>query len=205
MEQPSLLIAFLPLAQGGLFTTSLVIVIVIAWAIACAIKKAANKYPPVAPDQSAVSGVGGWLLLLILGLVFLGPLMGAGLMNSDFMSVESQYPNLKTVAEWRTYKSARWWTFLLVCCLSFYAGLGLVKGRNILVVKRAKIILWVIGPVANVVLDVFLPILIFGKAEPDPQFVGSMIASIIAAAIWTTYLSKSKRVMATYGSNTPST
>lgn len=195
MDKPSMLIAFLPL----------LIVIVIAWAIARGIKKAANKYPPAAPEQSTVSGVGGWLLLLVIGLMFLGPLMGAGRINADFMSVEDQYPNLKSVAEWGTYKSATWWTFLIVCCLSFYAGLGLVRERNITAVKRAKIILWVIGPLASLILGVFLPVLIFGKSEPDPQFVGSMIASIIAAAIWTAYLSKSQRVKATYGITTPST
>ena len=191
----TLLLAFLPLA----------IIIVIAWAISRAIKRTANKYPPAAPDQSNVSGVGGWLLLLVVGLMFLGPLMGAGRINSDFMSVESQYPNLKTVAAWGTYKIATWWTFLPVCLLSFYAGLSLVKGRNILVVKRAKIILWVIGPITSIVMGIFLPLLIFGKTEPDPQFIGGMIASIIAAAIWTAYLSKSKRVLATYGSNTAGT
>jgi len=184
---------------------TLTIVIVIAWAIAHGIKKAANKYPSAAPEQSTVSGVGGWLLLLILGLMFLGPLMGAGRIDSDFMSAENQYQNLKTLAEWGTYKSATWWTFLFVCCLSFYAGLGLVKGRNMLVVKRAKIILWVIGPLANLMQGVFLPVLTFGKSESDPQFVGGMIGSIIVAAIWTAYLSKSKRVRATYGNNTPST
>lgn len=195
MEKPSMLIAFLPL----------VIVIVIAWSISRGIKKAANKYPPAAPEQSSVSAVGGWLLLLVLGLIFIDPLMGSGRINSDFMSVEDQYPNLKSIAEWGTYKSATWWTFLFVCCLSFYAGLGLVKDRSMLAVKRAKFILWVIGPLASLILRVFLPVLFFGKSEPDPQFVGSMIASIIAAAIWTAYLSKSKRVKATYGFNTPST
>lgn len=195
MEKPSVLIAFIPLA----------IVIVIAWVIARGIKKAANKYPSAAPEQIAVSGVGGWLLLLVTGLMFLGPVMGAGRINADFMSVEDQYPNLKTVTEWGTYKSATWWTFLLVCCLSFYAGLGLVKERSMSAVKRAKIILWVIGPLASLILGAILPVLIFRRFEPDPQFVGGMIASIIAAAIWTAYLSKSKRVKATYGFTTPST
>lgn len=183
----------------------LLVLILIAWAIARAIKRTANKYPPVAPDENNISGVGGWLLLLILGLMFLGPLMGAGRINSDFMSVEDQYPNIKTVATWATYKSATWLTFLLVCILSFYAGIGLLKGRNILVVKRAKIILWIIGPIASVVMGLLVPLFVVGKSEPDPQFIGNLIASIVAAAIWTAYLSKSKRVMTTYGTKSQGT
>ena len=66
------------------------------------IKAAANKYPPVAPEQSTVSGVGGWLLLLILGLMFLGPFMGMGRINTDFIAAESQDPNLNSFAEWGT-------------------------------------------------------------------------------------------------------
>ncbi|MEY3123459.1 MAG: hypothetical protein RI993_2284 [Pseudomonadota bacterium] len=173
--------------------------------IAHGIKNIAKKYPPAAPEQSGVSGVGGWLLLLVTGLMFLGPLLGAGNIGKDFMPVEDQYPNLESVAEWGTYKSATLWTFLLVCCLSFYAGLGLVKERSISAVKRAKIILWVIGPLASFILGIFFPVLIFGKYESDPQFVGNMIDSIFAAAILTAYLSTSKRVKATYGITTPST
>ena len=169
--------------------------------------KVATKYPPAAPDQSPIlRPLGGWLLLLVMGLMFLGPLVRAGWISADFLSAESQYPILTTGADWGTFKSATWWTFLLVCCLSFYAGLGLMKSRNILVVKRAKIILWVIGPVYGIVLAIFIPLLVFGRIEYNPaEFVGSMIGSIIPAAIWTAYLSKSKRVMATYDINVPST
>ena len=193
--EPSLLITFLPLA----------IIFVIAWAITRVIKKVAKKYPPVAPEQSTVSGVGGWLLFLIIGLMFLGPLMGAARINSDIMSTESVYPNLKTVALWSTYKSATWCIFLFVACLGFYAGLGLVKGRTTAIVNRAKIIIWIIGPASGLILGVFLPIFIFGKFEPTTQFVGGVIASVIFALIWTGYLSNSKRVRATYGYKMPIT
>lgn len=186
-----MLLSFLPLG----------LLILIAWAISQAIKRVANRYPAAASNQSEIAGVGGWLLLLILGFMFLGPIMGASRINYNFMSVESQYPNLKTVTDWSTYKSATWWTFLLLCCLSFYAGISLTKGRDIFVVKRAKILLWIIGPVASLVMGIFIPLLVFGKIEFDPQFLGSMIVSIIAAVIWTAYLSKSKRVRATYGTN----
>lgn len=195
MENLSMLNAFLPL----------VIVIMIVWAIASGIKKVANTYPSAAPEQSTVAGVGGWLLLLVLGLMLLGPLMEAGRMDANFISAEEQYPNLKSVADWGTYKSASRLTFLVMYGLSFYAGVGLLKDRSMLAVKRAKTILWIIGPLASLMQGILLPVLIFGNFEPDPQFIGSMIASIIAAAIWTAYLSKSKRVKATYGFNTQST
>ncbi|NWG29954.1 MAG: DUF2569 domain-containing protein [Rhodocyclaceae bacterium] len=183
----------------------LVIVVVIALVIAHRIQIYANKYPPASPEQSAISGIGGWLLLLVTGFVFLGPAAGGVHIFIFFMSNEYRYPILTSVTEWGTYKFATWGIFLLACCLSFYAGLGLIIECSKAAIKRAKIIIWVNGPLANIILGALLPVLIFGRPELDPQFVGSMIASIIGAAIWTAYLSKSKRVKATYGITTPST
>jgi hypothetical protein len=179
---------FLPLA----------LLILIAWAVMRGLKRVADKSPPATAGQGEVAGVGGWLLFLILGLVFLGPLMGAAHINSDIMSVESQYPRLKTDEAWGTFKSATWLTFLVVCCLSFYAGFGLLKRRDLSVVNRAKILLWVIGPLASLVMGTVLPIFVFGKVESYPQSLGQLVASGIVAAIWTVYLSRSKRVKATY-------
>ncbi len=163
----------------------------------------AKRTPPASSSASGPVGVGGWLLLLVAGLMFLGPLMGAGRINADIMSAESQYPNLLTVPAWGTFKSATWWSFLVVCCLSFYAGLGLARGRDISVVKRAKILLWIIGPAASIVMGLFIPLAVFGKIESDPQFFGALIASVIVSAIWTAYLSKSRRVKATYALTRP--
>jgi len=176
---------------------SIAIFIMIAWAISRGIKHYSNKFPPVSGEGTA--GVGGWLLLLILGLMFLGPIMGVGRINDGFISAESQYPNLKQVAAWGTYKSATWLAYLIFCSLSFYAGLGLAEGRDTSVVKRAKILLWVIGPGASLFMGLVLPAVIFGRAESDPGTVGAYIGAVIVAVIWTGYLSKSKRVQATYG------
>jgi hypothetical protein len=179
------------------------VLVLIAWAVSRGVKRYASKHPPASAGVTA--GVGGWLLLLILGLTFLGPIVGAGRINADILSAESQYPNLKEVAAWGTYKSATWWTYLVVSCLSFYAGFGLAKGRDTSVVKRAKILLWVIGPVASLVMGLLLPMAVFGGTDASPNaigaYIGSLIASIIGAGIWTAYLSKSKRVKATYGNS----
>ncbi len=159
----------------------------------------AKRKPPNAQGIDGPAGVGGWLLLLVVGLMFLEPFLGAGRLNADFMSAESQHPNLKTLVAWSDYKAATWFVFIVIACLSFYAGLGLARGRDMSVVRRAKVLLWVTGPAASVVMDLFIPFLIFGKFASDPQLIGNLIAYTIMAGIWTAYLSRSKRVRSTYG------
>lgn len=81
-------------------------------------------------------------------------------------------------------------------------------GRKKAVVIRAKILLWIIGPVATIVLSFAVPLLAFGQIESDGkvvgQFLGSFMASVIGSAIWTAYLNRSERVRATYVDHTPS-
>lgn len=149
--------------------------------------------------KSGPSGVGGWLLLLVIGMLALGPLLGAGRINADFMMIESQYPSLGSLAEWNAFKRTTWWAFAVVAAISIYGGWGLVSSRDWSAVNRAKVILWLTGPVASIVLAIFIPLVVYGKTEAsDPQFIGAFIASVIAAGIWTAYLSKSKRVRNTY-------
>ena len=159
----------------------------------------ANRKPPNAQGIDGPAGVGGWLLLLVVGLAVLEPFLGAGLLSADLMSAESQHPNLKTLATWNDYKNVTWFAFIVVACLSFYAGLGLARGRDMSVVRRAKVLLWITEPAATVILGYFIPLLIFRMFATDTQFTGNLIASTIMAGSWTAYLSKSKRVQATYG------
>ena len=159
--------------------------------------------PNVAPDSSENTqvprGVRGWLLLLVAGMTVLGPLSGIGGIHDDFRLTESQYPALASLEEWAAFKSATWLTFLCVAAVSFYGGWGLASGNNWSVVKRAKAILWVTGPVALIVMGMLIPIMTFGADAVDPRFIPLLIASAAAAGIWTAYLSRSKRVRNTYG------
>ena len=183
--------------MGGISIWQILIILIFVGAI-YGIYRFARNPPPAQSNTKGPAGVAGWLLLLVVGLMFLGPLMGAGRINADIMLAESQYPNLKDLESWQLYKSATWWSFLVVACLSIYAGFGLAKGRNPSVVKRAKIFLWVAGPAASIVMGIFLPLFVFGELESDPQFFGALIGSVLVAAIWTAYLSMSRRVKATY-------
>ncbi len=146
-------------------------------------------------------GVRGWLALLVIGMMILGPLMGAGRINSDIMMAEHQYPEITSLSQWKTYKTVTWWGYLIVVAISFYGGFGLVRGREWSVVTRAKQILWITGPVASIVMAVLIPLFAFGKMDVGPEFIGVFIGSLISAGIWTAYLSKSKRVRNTYGSS----
>ena len=156
-----------------------------------------NKFPEWS------SGVNGWLLLLVLKMTVFGPLFGAGGLYSEFSSVELQHPTFASLDAWKTFKLATWGTFVLMAGLSFYGGFGLSRGKDWSVVNRAKAILWITGP-GSMVIGVLILIMTTGKAAAvvvvvGPQFIATLIASVIVAGIWTVYLSKSKRVRATYG------
>lgn len=146
------------------------------------------------------SGVGGWLLLLVLGMMILGPLFGAGSMGVGIMEAERQDPKLISLAEWETFKSASWWVFFIFASISFYGGWGLAYGKDWSVVERAKLILWLTGPVASIALGLFVPLMVFGQKwmNVSNSPISGLISSFISASIWVMYLSKSKRVQATY-------
>jgi len=133
--------------------------------------------------------------------MMIGPLLGAATLNADIMTSETQYPNLLTLDSWKTFKYVTWTAYLCVAALSFYAGYGFATYREFTAVRRAKIILWVAGPAATVVIGMLIPLVVFGTFKLDPVIIGHVIPSAIGAAIWTAYLSRSKRVRATYASS----
>jgi hypothetical protein len=147
-------------------------------------------------SKTVPTGVGGWLLLLVVGLMVLGPLIDAVLINADFLSAEARRPVLNSIPEWKTYKNATWLVFFIAAAISFYGALGLSMGRGWSVVRRTMAILWIRGPVATIAIAIIVPATIFGETNVD---LGGLIASAITTGIWTVYLSKSKRVHNTYG------
>jgi hypothetical protein len=153
-----------------------------------------------APDS--LTAVRGWLALLVVGLTFIGPLMGAGRLNSSFIEAEGQFPQLATIAPWSTYKAAAWISFVVGAGVSMYAGgvLGFTCRRS--AVRIGIVALWVAGPVLSTVLAVVLPGAIFGSADLGADQVGSLIGSGIIASGWTAYLLRSKRVQARYVEDT---
>jgi hypothetical protein len=148
-----------------------------------------------------ISGIGGWLLFLIIGLMVLGPLAGFGNLSSAFSDALEQHPQLASNSQWQTYRNASWVIFFSVASVGFFAGYRLWQNHYPGSVHFAIVALWIIGP-TRTVLDVASAAVIFGSLRGQDQFpeiIGSIIGSCIGSAIWTAYLLRSKRVTNTYG------
>ena len=154
--------------------------------------------PPANPETEGPSGVGGWLLILTSGLIFLGPFVGALNLNGELVGAESQFPNLLISETWKEYKSSIWLFYLVMSVVSIYAGYGLSKRRTPSTVKNTKILLWFLGPVAISCMYLFIPLATFGEIASYGQVVFLVAISCITPTIWSFYLSKSRRVKATY-------
>ena len=154
-------------------------------------------------------GVRGWLALLVVVMMFLGPLVGVGTTSSYLIAAEYHSPQITSLAEWILFKRVTWWAFLAVVAIKFYGGWGLARGRDWSVVNRAIQILWVTGPLASILMFVIIPFFVLRKVRGViipaggwtaylAEYTGSFIVSLLAAGVWTAYLSKSKRVRNTY-------
>lgn len=150
-------------------------------------------------NQPALTGIGGWLLLLIMQMMILGPLFSVIRVLGALSVSELSYPALVTLSAWKTYKTITYISLFGVVALSFWGGLGLLRGRDISVVNRAKMILWINGPIAALVMLLIIPSVILGESI-DTQAITGFLASVVVAYVWTAYLAKSKRVQNTYGS-----
>lgn len=114
--------------------------------------------------------------MLVVGMMALGPLLGAGRINADILMTESQYPAIIFMNQWKTFKFATWSIFIAAAGLSIYGGWGLVRGKDWSVVESARAILWVSGPCASLVLGVIVPLFVYGDAEwRDAKFIGGLI------------------------------
>ena len=147
-----------------------------------------------------ITGVGGWLALLIFLLMIYIPLIGLGGMQSTLSAALEQHPQLASSPEWQSYRKISWLMFWGLAALSFSAGYKLWKYHCPDSVRFAIISLWIILPLGNVlsaVLDVYL----FGTRIAG-QFIAAtfwgLFFNCLLVGLWSTYLIKSVRVNNTY-------
>ncbi len=146
-----------------------------------------------------ILGIHGWLRFFITSLGILGPALSLGRVAANFRDDEMVYAALASVPAWATYKTVAWLTLALFSAFSIYAALKLRfvwKPASVTLAKIA-VVSW---PVCNLVVGVVIPLVVFGNEalSLDPKFAGSFLALIISTVVWLVYLSRSKRVGATY-------
>ncbi len=152
------------------------------------------------PKNQYISGIGGWLLFLIVILMVLGPATGLGRLTNEIQDVEKKFPALAVNLQWTHYKQASWLILAASAAIGFSAGYRLWKIHAAESVRFAIVALWLAGPLGNLCFLV-ASLLIFGlraNASVMPGMLGVIMASCIAAGIWTAYLMRSLRVRNTY-------
>lgn len=175
--------------------------VLITWGIARIINKIGNRGRLVSTGVGP-NGIGGWLQFLIVSLVFIGPLVAIARTNGGIYSLEATDPSLIGMAQWKTFKTAFWWTTFIDVGMSIYIGILLMRGQTMIDVRKAQVMLWIrLG--IGIASTLLLPTFIFGRAEITPEVIGSFIVVAVSTAIWSVYLSRSKRVKATYSEKQP--
>lgn len=169
-----------------------------------------NSSPPDASTDNRTdgpSGIGGWLALLILLMMLIGPLLGAGRLFAEIGLTEQKHSEflafLRNLDDdsWNSYKMAVGWTFAGVAALSIFGGWRLLRLLDWTTVRETIMILWITGPIATFVLAWVIPKVVFGSVLFESvvdEVAVPVFTSGIAVAIWTAYLLNSRRVRNTY-------
>ena len=144
-------------------------------------------------------GVAGWLLIFCLGLTVLGPLVMLKTLAvgyREFAGYFGEFPGLFVVTVINTLLS------LGIMAFSIYAGVGLWRIRPGAVKVAKKYLLYFLGYHAFTAYLPFMAHLPSAATEAIvAQVVKDSFRAIMYVAIWYSYLNKSLRVRATYGSN----
>lgn len=148
------------------------------------------------PAEGTLHGVGGWLAFFVFSLGIVNPAYTAFSAYTSYWQAEPafvQYPSLRTIVIVDLVVSA------LLMAFSVYAAVALLRLQQN-AVRVAKVFLVIL-----LIYSLLSPfaVLLAGLPEAATDKVIAAIAPtllrpIIYFAIWFSYLSKSKRVKATY-------
>ena len=145
--------------------------------------------------HSQYYGVGGWLLLLCVGMTILGPLLNLAAISSEIAEsnkISAFIPEIETAVKIEVG------VMLVITALGFYAGISLWTKRPNAVLK-AKIYL-ILLPFATILalysIYMVLPPMVQQPFIRESTF--PVIRTVIYSIVWFLYLSNSQRVAETY-------
>lgn len=140
-------------------------------------------------------GIGGWLALLILWMVVLRPLAGIVLWQ-EMHAANAEDPEAVARSSLLVSTTFFWIVFLCLAALNIYGGVRLWRDRSFAAVRCAIAILWIAAPIAIGALIIAQAYLTNGVTLADAAT--RLGTNVAAAAAWTAYLLRSKRVRNTY-------
>ncbi|HXG91456.1 MAG TPA: DUF2569 family protein [Blastocatellia bacterium] len=148
--------------------------------------------------EDPLAGVKGWLLFFCIALTVLGPLITfANLVNgyNETSPLFDRFPGLRTAITADTALSA------LLMAFSIFAGISLwTKNRNAVKIAKAYLITFLIYTIIEIPMLLALASLPSEANELIMKGAVFIIArGVIYFGIWYSYLSRSQRVAATYG------
>jgi hypothetical protein len=160
------------------------------------VKYVGSRFGPTDDFQNV--GIKGWLALLIALIGIVSPLYLAGILYSGFDDLERSYPAVLRFRQYLSYKSITIFISAVVILVQMYSAWRLLVSRDYSAVIFLKKYLLV-----SPFLAFCYPLLgsfyfsDMGFAQWNEAINGFVGASVVNAA-WYLYLSKSKRVSATY-------
>lgn len=147
-------------------------------------------------SHSNPTGVGGWLGLLVVGLIGLGPLITLTTTAQEIFVAESKNLTLTYNSAWQSVKSLIWIISILYCAISIYAGWRLISRKTRRTVPIVVACIWIAGP-GLTIFSLFAINFWFGVTDTS-GFGAELARPFVFCAIWTPYLLMSKRVANTY-------
>jgi hypothetical protein len=151
-----------------------------------------------APTEPRYKGVGGWLLLLCLGLTVFGPVSTLYFLATGYTEASQlfdQFPGLKVITVVDSLLG------LGLMAFSIYAGTGLWSIRPGAVQMAKRYFLFFLGYYA---VAAILPFLAGLPAAVNEAMIGEVVKDtlrgVLYFAVWYSYLNKSERVRSTYAS-----
>lgn len=162
-------------------------------------------------QAAQMSGVRGWLLVLVGVLMVAVPVFNVAWIFSHFAILKHLYPSLVGSPGWQEYQFWMWLAVASSSVLSIGASMRLLNGKSWEDVERVSTIIWVIGPCSAVVVHALIPFWMHSAEKLMYDYIGLTGAPLIGAIlggglfslIWTSYLYKSTRVRNTYSFSEP--
>jgi hypothetical protein len=146
-------------------------------------------------DDSELRGVGGWLGLLVFGMLVGAPLSLLAGAAGTIGSAEQANPALATLPVWQQVTWLIWGFSLAQAAIHATGAWRLITRQVPQTVRFAIGALWIGGPLLNVIGN--LTIDTVAGVSPVDDLLGSL-RSFAYAGVWTAYLLKSQRVKNTY-------